>query len=252
MLNTTPFDLRPFDLKLDAVDNPKDALNKMQTLAESGNCEAMMILADSYRDGKVCYTENTIRVDIEKAAFWYKRLAQNNNAEALERIWLMYHDAGENKKGADALKSAANAGVTNSMRFLGMCYIHGIRSFTQNFAEGLMWIRMAAKSGDVGAQLELANIYLEGNLVEKDLVKSYMWLVIAAAKEISVAEEYYSKSLNRFNEFHWDHEKEPVRSPPGQAVTSRNALSSNLSKDQILKAQQMAEICVSKNYDGFD
>ena len=116
-------------------------------------------------------------------------------------------------------------------------------------------MRKAAKTGYISSQTALADIYREGKLVEQDLVKAYMWYVIASAKEKSENQASYLKDLriwqNRPDSFFYDSLKANEPSP-GKAELARNELACILSKDQILKAQQMAETCVSVNYNGFD
>ena len=243
------------DARALAESDPRKALLLLETLAEAGDAAAMCDLAASYEFGTVCWSSHKISVNIPKAAFWYGKLRQLNNFQGFEGLWQMYYRVGEMEKAADALKVAANAGIPNSMRFLAGCYFQGDASFRQNFSEGLMWMRKSAKTGDFSAQTELAEVYRDGKVVEKDLVKAYMWFVIASAKERSENQARYGEALRNFRmpcdsrDYEFFKPKEPS---PGKAELARNELATILSKEQILKAQKMAETCVSVNYNGFD
>ena len=243
------------DARYLADSDPKKALALLQTLAEAGDAEAMLDLAASYHFGSVCF-RHKIPVNAAQAAFWYEKLKQKKNLLAYENLWNLYLQEGEMQKAADALKAAASVGIPTSMHFLALCYLHGQVSLRQNFSEGLTWMRKAAKTGYISSQTALADIYREGKLVEQDLVKAYMWYVIASAKEKSENQASYIKNLqifqNRPDSFIFYDSLKANEPSPGKAELARNELACILSKDQILKAQQMAETCVSVNYNGFD
>lgn len=243
------------DARYLADSDPKKALALLETLAEAGDAEAMLDLASSYHFGSVCSSSHKIPVNVTKAAFWYDKLKQKKNLLAYENLWNLYLQEGEMQKAADALKAAASVGIPESMHFLALCYLHGQVSLRQNFSEGLTWMRKAAKTGRFSSQTALADIYREGKFVEQDLVKAYMWYVIASAKEKSEKQAQYREALKNFREpldSRFYDVLKPKEPAPGEAEIARNELASILSKEQIIRAQQMAETCVSVNYNGFD
>ena len=64
---------------------------------------------------------------------------------------------------------------------LGLMYLFG-HGTPQNSEEGKYWIRQAAMQGLLAAQINLAALYSEGQLTERDITKAWAWLFIANAK----------------------------------------------------------------------
>lgn len=244
-----------FDARIISDTNPKKAMSILLTLAEAEDPKAMMDLAVAYHMGYVCGSMNEIPKDFVKAAYWYEKLRNKKVLQAFELLWTLYLDAKDEPRAAKALIEAANVGIQNSMRFLGICYLHGNLTLRENYSTGLSWIRKAAKTGDFYSQTVLANIYREGKFVEQDLIKAYMWCLIASSIEKNESYKEYQEALKNFREpidSDFYERMKPKEPSAGEAEIAKNELSKILSKDQIIKAQQMAETCVAVNYNGFD
>ena len=74
-------------------------------------------------------------------------------------------------------RSLAEQGVAGAQYFLGTTYTHTIEELgiTQNFAEGLKWLRLAANQGYVLAQYKLGGIYHRGEGVPQDYFEAMNW-----------------------------------------------------------------------------
>ena len=79
-------------------------------------------------------------------------------------------------------RSLAEQGVAGAQYFLGTTYTHTIEELgiTQNFAEGLKWLRLAANQGYVLAQYKLGGIYHRGEGVPQDYFEAMNWYRLAA------------------------------------------------------------------------
>lgn len=121
--------------------------------AESGDVEAMLTLAEGYRNqccscGVVCTCAPDcpakaalwpVEQDIDQAIHWYKR--------------------------------AAEKGDTYAACLLGEIYSEGIET-KLNYAEAAKWYALAAENGNGTGENNLANLYLVGQGVPKDYAKA--------------------------------------------------------------------------------
>jgi len=79
-------------------------------------------------------------------------------------------------------------GDADAKAFLGNLYRYGKRSkdgsslFGQNYTEAVKWCREAAKTDHVGAELNLADMYHQGQGTPQDYEESVRWYRKAADK----------------------------------------------------------------------
>jgi hypothetical protein len=86
----------------------------------------------------------------------------------------------------------------------------------QEYAQAVMWYRLAAEQGNAKAQLNLGHMYARGWGVPKDFVLAHMWSNLAAS---------------RF----------PVSDPErDKAVRNRDRIASNMTPEQLAEAQRRA------------
>lgn len=88
----------------------------------------------------------------------------------------------------DSLRAKALAGDLESMNYLGYLLISGAEGTGRDVDEGLGWLEKAAEAGDVKAVSNLGWLYLQGELVEKDLGKAVEWISKAAGAGLPVAQ----------------------------------------------------------------
>jgi TPR repeat protein len=105
--------------------------------------------------------------DFTEAAKWYRKAAEQGNAEA--------------------------------QLYLGCSYLIG-RGVPKDSAEHLNWTRKAAQQGFADAQVQLGHLYEIGQGVPKDFSEAYMWINLAAAsgnKEYGELRELLGKRMTR-------------------------------------------------------
>jgi TPR repeat protein len=134
---------------------------------------------------------NTIRAYITEAAGWFKRAAQQGNADAQARLGeAYYYGAGVPQDSAEAVKwtrKAAEQGNADAQDELGRMYVLG-DGVPKDYATAIEWVRKAAEQGSANAQFELGEIYYEGAYnVAKDPVEATKWFRMAAEQGNEVA-----------------------------------------------------------------
>ena len=119
-------------------------IQKITEKANNGDMQAQADLANRYHVGE------GVERDISKAAFWYKKLADDGVAEAQLTLALMY--------------------------------IKG-DGIEQDNTEALYWLQQAAEQRMVTAQYLLGVAHAEGHGTAIDKEKAYMWYEISAAMD---------------------------------------------------------------------
>jgi TPR repeat protein len=99
--------------------------------------------------------------------------------------------------------------------YLGVMYSEG-QGVPQDSAEAMKWYRLAADRGDAQAQYNLGLAYANGAAGEPDNVSAYVWFNLSASRIRA---------------------SDPRR---GVAVSSRDAVASKMTPDQIIEAQKRA------------
>jgi hypothetical protein len=108
----------------------------------------------------------------------------------------------------------AENGSVYAQYLLGYVYESGKHGLTADPAQAVKWYTLAAEKGDARSQLALGYLLSDDKAGKPDLVKAHMWSNLAAAQ--LAGEERTA------------------------AERQRDYIGSKLSKDQLIKAQQMA------------
>ena len=165
--------------------------------AESGNVDAMVLLASFYRWG-----EGGVFIDIDKALYWYGKAAWAGNEEAVEfmrqfgdgsgnRILEMSAIRGtggfikwyKSKEMIEEMYKKAEAGDAESQYELGRQLMPGTDygAFLRNTKECIKYYEMAAEQGVLDAMFNLASTYHYGwSDLEPDAEKEFYWRKRAA------------------------------------------------------------------------
>jgi TPR repeat protein len=161
------------------------AVPLLKKAAELGSAEAQYNLGYCYQAG--IGTER----DLTKSIEWYSKSAEQGWNDALYAMMMAYGNGQgvnqDSKKAFEyALRCADNNDPTCMFNVIG-CYKDGTGT-DQNIAKMLAWAIRLGKlenpenlqlSGTItSARLNLANLYRDGSLIEKDLYKSYLWYLI--------------------------------------------------------------------------
>jgi TPR repeat protein len=159
---------------------PQDApfaLEWAERAAGQGNVEAMFQLAqmfDVWERGPQ---------DPAEAREWYQRAADNNHAEAALQAGLMA-SAGE---GGDEdpvlalalIRQSAEAGFAPAMGQYGLMLHSGWNGAEPDSTSAAEWFAQGAIGGDAEARYLYALALATGDGVERDLVRSYYWTLMA-------------------------------------------------------------------------
>jgi len=113
--------------------------------------------------------------DIEKAIKWYSQSADDGFLQSQKELAKMYRNGWgvemDIPKSVIYFKQAAAQGDSDSLLSLARIYFKGNRGVPQNVEEGLRLYNEAINKDHLGAENELANIYLVGRNVTQDIPK---------------------------------------------------------------------------------
>ncbi len=117
---------------------------KRLLLAISMGCLVATVNAAPMDDAKAAYNKG----DYKEAVRWYRLSADQGNAEAQERIGVMYH---------------AGYGVI------------------QDYKEALKWLRLSAAKGYAAAQNHIGGMHYNGDGVTQDYILAHMWFNLSSS-----------------------------------------------------------------------
>ena len=87
-------------------------------------------------------------------------------------------------------RAAAEKGLPEAQKELGMCYSYGYCDEPRDEAAGARWFRFAAEQGSYSAQHSLGECYESGRGVPKDSVSAHMWYNLAHANYVGLVTSY--------------------------------------------------------------
>ena|GEM_PF-3572907 len=122
--------------------------------------------------------------DYAEAAFWYRKAADQGDADAQDALGVLYDDGrGVPQDYAEAAlwyRKAAEQGNSSAEFILGYLYLDG-HGVPQDATEAAAWFRKAAEQGDAAAQTSLGLMYAKGQGVPRDYAEAYFWYDLVAA-----------------------------------------------------------------------
>lgn len=140
------------------------SIEQLQKNADSGDTDAMVILAEYYRDAD--------EPDFDRAISFFRKAVDLGDLSAMAGMgWMYFHGMGVEKDVAKALKwyqIAAEAGGHEGMNNLGYLYLHGV-GVEQDVQEAIRWFRKSSAAGNPYAYDNLGVLYLEGNGLNQDV-----------------------------------------------------------------------------------
>lgn len=160
-----------------ADENDADYFRRIKPLAEKGNVEAEISLAEAYFYGRGTPTNRP------EAVRWYTKAANAGDPSAQASLGLCaFHGWGCGKDRRIAVEwylKAAKAGNPGAMNDLAYCYLHGFGT-EKDVSKGFDWAMKAAERGHHPSQTMVAECYLDGIGVEKNVERAETWLYRAA------------------------------------------------------------------------
>jgi hypothetical protein len=181
------------------------ALKEWVQLAEQGDAMAQVALGLMYHIGEV------FPQDYKAAIEFYTLAAGQGNALAQHNLGTMYH-SGEGvpqdyKAAVKWYTLAAEQGNAVAQYSLGLMYYNG-KGVPQDYKATIKWYTLAAEQGNADAQSNLGLMYVMGKGTLVDYVTAHMWLNIASSN--------------------------------GKDPEARNALTKEMTSEQIQEAQTLA------------
>jgi TPR repeat protein len=174
--------------------------------------------AQNYNKGVSAYESGDYRTALKE----FLPLAENGDANAQAFIGLMHDDgAGVIQSDVEAVKwyrLAADQGNAAGQNNLGTKYDTG-RGIMKNDAEAVKLYSLAAYQGYALGQRNLALMYQNGEGIIQNNVIAHMWFNIASANGYEVA------------------------------AKERDAIAVKMTREEIAKAQAMAQECISSGYE---
>ena len=138
-----------------------------------------VMVADALQRGKAAQD----RKDYAEAARWYRKAADQGNADAQSDIGVLYQNGwGVARDYAEAMRwyrKAADQGTAFAQNKIGFQYQMG-QGVAQDYSEAIRWYRKAADQGDAVAQNNIGCLYTNGQGVPKDYGEAMSWLRKAA------------------------------------------------------------------------
>ena len=133
-----------------------------------------------------------VKKDEAEAVKWYRKAADQNDADAQRNLGIMY-DKGEGVKqdkveAAKWFRKAAEQNDANAQLNLGYIYANGIGGVDKNLAEAVKWYRKAAEQDYKYAQFVLGQSYENGWGIKKDEVEAAKWYHKAAEQNYAAAQ----------------------------------------------------------------
>jgi len=134
-----------------------------------GKASAAKTLGRLYRDGisNIHLPEYT---NLEKSIFWFRRSSDLDNIGAkhdLAKLLLLVDEDRHHKEAITLLQTSANSGHGGAAASLGR--MHLAEKYNLPKAGSIPWFNMGVNAGHTGAIKELAVLYYQGELVDKDI-----------------------------------------------------------------------------------
>lgn len=151
--------------------------SRVRREANKGDASALFRLGEIYHLG-LGVTQN-----VDEAFKWYRLASRQDNAAGHAGLATLYmlgigapRDA---NKALELLRKAVEQENATGYLGLSIYYTNGLAGVRRDLAEGFRLMRKAAELGDVNAQYLLAEMYRDGNGVEKNPDEAYIWYTIA-------------------------------------------------------------------------
>jgi len=143
--------------------------------AEQGDADAQLqlgyyyfLLPVGFPVGSPEYSEQT-KEKSEKTAYWFKKAADQGNAEAQFK----YAEINKDERIFWYQKAADNGYVKAQYKLA--CYFYDGIIIEQDYKKAVSWFKKAADQGHVEAQYNLGNCYFYGNGTNQDFEKAINW-----------------------------------------------------------------------------
>lgn len=147
----------------------KFAVENLELDVGRGKASAAKSLGRLYRDGisNIHFPEYT---NLEKSIFWFRRASDLDNIGAkhdLAKLLLLIDEERHYKEAIILLKTSANSGHGGAATSLGR--MHLAEKYNLSKTGSVPWFSKGVNAGHTGAIKELAVIYYQGEIVDRDI-----------------------------------------------------------------------------------
>ena len=169
-------------LRFEVPKNKQTPFRKIKFAETKAKAEAGNVISQ-FKLGMMYYNGEGVSQDLQEAAKWYRKAADQGYAYAQVSLGLMYYNGEgvlENK--GEAVKwyrKAAGQGFALAQQGLGDMYSNG-EGVTEDDKEAVKWYRLAADQGNAPAQFNLGLMYDNGEGVLEDDKEAVKWYRLAA------------------------------------------------------------------------
>jgi localization factor PodJL len=158
---------------------PASPMQKLASLANTGDAKAQLLLGLDYLEGK------GTKVNEAEATRWLARSAQQGEALAQYRLGTLYERGrgvpADAKQATRWYELAAKQGNRKAMHNLAVAYAEGSGE-PKDYVQAATWFARAANLGLADSQFNLAVLYERGMGVQQSLADAYKWYLIAGAQ----------------------------------------------------------------------
>ena len=198
---------------IDAISDRKRIYISEDQIKDDSEMDAL----DQLSIGHEFYYGDRFPANHAVAVEWYRRAAEQNNAEAQYFLGLMtFRGEGVPQNDAEAAKwftKAAEQGLAYAQDGLGFLYA-STEGVMQNDDKALMWFTKAAKQGDSAGQSHLATLYA----MQENYIQAHVW---------------WSMS---------------IIGGDGASKNNREEVEGDMTERQVTMARALASKCYTSNY----
>ncbi len=157
--------------------SPLKAVEWLERAAKQNDNSALWMLVDLYRQG------GAVKKNLPRAFQILQQLADRNEMGALSLLGVCYIN-GEGveqdlAKAGDCFLKAALRGHPLAQVHLGYYHLKGHGKKGVDYPEAFKWLSLAARQGEMSAQIAVGMMHHDGNGLPRDSMKGYEWLLIA-------------------------------------------------------------------------
>lgn len=153
----------------------KEAFECFTKAADGGHSPSMHKLGVMY-----CKAQG-VKQDYTKAMEMFKKAIKNDgDVDSVFMIGLMYYQGlgveQNDRKAFDIIMQAAFSGHAEAQSIIGNMYITGVTGIAPAPEKAIGWLKLAAEQNSTQAMSMLAEFYIEGNCITKDVEKGIKFL----------------------------------------------------------------------------
>ena len=137
--------------------------------------------------GKRYFEGRGVSTNEDEAVKWYTKAAENGNTDAQLALGDRYFVEQKYSAAAKWYRKAAEQRISNAQYKLGLMYSQG-QGVELNYAEAAEWYRKAAEQGLAEAQRRLAGLFEDGNGVGQSYAEAEKWYRKAAEQGLKEAQ----------------------------------------------------------------